>query len=226
MTGATRVVVYAGARNYSYLPTLFPIYGSSSAQIRLQVRGTHWLQPYKISITHWKRKDHSDFRCDDTGAPAHVTACIDRFIEERVGCSSAFQRTPQNRRQCTTVDQYREWTRRVSEVIAWDETTIFNKTGCLGPCDIYHYHLEDADTLTAAMLGNRTGDPTNVKIKLMIPTSSYKSYEQYLVYDYDSFIADVGGYLGLLLGHSLYSIACSLEDAVSFLKIMLKRRQH
>ena len=28
---------------------------------------------------------------------------------------------------------------------------------------------------------------------------------QYYSYDFNSFIADVGGYLGLLLGHSIYS---------------------
>jgi hypothetical protein len=29
---------------------------------------------------------------------------------------------------------------------------------------------------------------------------------QYVIYDYDSFIADIGGYLGLLLGHSAFSV--------------------
>jgi hypothetical protein len=29
---------------------------------------------------------------------------------------------------------------------------------------------------------------------------------QYVIYDYDSFIADIGGYLGLLLGQSVFSV--------------------
>ena len=29
---------------------------------------------------------------------------------------------------------------------------------------------------------------------------------QYMVYDWDAFVADVGGYLGLLLGQSAYGI--------------------
>jgi hypothetical protein len=29
---------------------------------------------------------------------------------------------------------------------------------------------------------------------------------QYVIYDYDSFIADIGGYLGLLLGQSAFGI--------------------
>jgi hypothetical protein len=35
--------------------------------------------------------------------------------------------------------------------------------------------------------------------------------EQYIIYDSDSFIADVGGFLGLLLGHSAFSIWMSME---------------
>ena len=34
----------------------------------------------------------------------------------------------------------------------------------------------------------------------------YELSEQYLVYDSNSFIADVGGFLGLLLGHSILSL--------------------
>ena len=34
----------------------------------------------------------------------------------------------------------------------------------------------------------------------------YQEMEEYLIYDFNSFIADVGGYLGLLLGQSLYGI--------------------
>ena len=34
--------------------------------------------------------------------------------------------------------------------------------------------------------------------------------EEYYVYDMSSFIADVGGYLGLLLGHSVFSIVSQL----------------
>ena len=35
---------------------------------------------------------------------------------------------------------------------------------------------------------------------------------QYVIYDYSSFIADVGGYLGLLLGQSLYSFYLMMEE--------------
>ena len=33
-----------------------------------------------------------------------------------------------------------------------------------------------------------------------------------MIYDYNDFIADVGGYLGLLIGHSLFSMYVMAEE--------------
>ena len=41
-----------------------------------------------------------------------------------------------------------------------------------------------------------------------------KSSFQYVVYDHNSFIADVGGFLGLLLGHSILSVYATTYDLI------------
>ena len=43
------------------------------------------------------------------------------------------------------------------------------------------------------------------------PSRWYKNLEQYEIYDINSMIADVGGFLGLLLGSSLLSIYQAAE---------------
>ena len=48
------------------------------------------------------------------------------------------------------------------------------------------------------------GDTMSLEWEYM--NSDYIVRQEYLTYDISSFIADVGGYLGLLLGHSLLSI--------------------
>ena len=42
------------------------------------------------------------------------------------------------------------------------------------------------------------GCPITIMLKV------YENFFQYWLYDFDAFIADVGGYLGLLLGQSLF----------------------
>ena len=49
---------------------------------------------------------------------------------------------------------------------------------------------------------------------------SHEQEEQYIVYDTDSFFADVGGFMGLLLGTSLVSVYKGFEDL--FKKILLR----
>ena len=43
-------------------------------------------------------------------------------------------------------------------------------------------------------------------MKFHFKDSSYMLREEYVVYDSDSFIADVGGFFGLLLGQSMLGI--------------------
>lgn len=42
---------------------------------------------------------------------------------------------------------------------------------------------------------------------------------QYVVYDLDAFVPDIGGYLGLLLGHSIISI---YDLGIAWIKSMKK----
>ncbi len=45
-----------------------------------------------------------------------------------------------------------------------------------------------------------------MRIDLFLSTSKHLVKKQYVIYDGNSFFADVGGYLGLILGHSLLGI--------------------
>ena len=44
--------------------------------------------------------------------------------------------------------------------------------------------------------------------------SSYKEEEHYIIYDVDSFFADIGGFMGLLLGSSILSVYMTLEELI------------
>ena len=56
--------------------------------------------------------------------------------------------------------------------------------------------------------------PCQLHLQFRILDSSTKVEDQYLLYEMDSFIADVGGYMGLLLGISLLSIYRAVEECI------------
>ena len=88
-----------------------------------------------------------------------------------------------------------------------DEFMLSDLTGCLPRCSQTELwadkrHLSQDDWTVPA------SNESQGRMEYMLYFSSgrYELREQYVVYDTDSFIADIGGYLGLLLGHSVLSL--------------------
>ena len=57
--------------------------------------------------------------------------------------------------------------------------------------------------------GAVTGGEQWMSFVIKIPNGRYLEYQQYFKYLFEDFFADVGGYAGLLRGHSLLSIYSS-----------------
>ena len=87
----------------------------------------------------------------------------------------------------------------------FSEEEISETTGCLPPCTRSEYVLTTGPKVAAS---KRLTDARNFTYAfvLVFGTGRYELKEQFRVYDGDSFVADVGGYMGLLLGHSVVSI--------------------
>ena len=83
------------------------------------------------------------------------------------------------------------------------EHDIFEATGCLPPCEWseFRHNVKNERLLDKKDMSEGTF------VKIGISTKGrFQEMEEYLIYDFNSFTADVGGYLGLLLGQSLYGI--------------------
>ncbi len=55
-------------------------------------------------------------------------------------------------------------------------------------------------------------------VQIFYPNTDYKVREEYIAYDFSSLTADFGGYLGLLLGHSiltLYDVGLDLFEKLA-----------
>ena len=65
-----------------------------------------------------------------------------------------------------------------------------------------------------------------LRLEVIITERSYEEREQYVIYDTNSFIADVGGYMGLLLGCSLMSLYNDVEALIKkfFLKPIFRKQ--
>ncbi len=222
VTNQNFVYIFVSERHNFYFAHMFGLYGSSFNYDSLPPGNrTFFYKDYTIHRTHWKRIEGGNFPCTkDTTAP-RPEICIGSFIEHRVGCRNAFQRGPSanpSLPECRTMQQYRQWAEWTFQVINGDEHKVHNLTGCLPPCDSFSYTLKTQNGLMSMEATQRS-----MTMFARFTKGSYKQLEEYFVYTGNNLVADIGGYLGLLLGHSLYSIVCSLEDLKKiYMKFLFK----
>ena len=187
-----------------YVPNRVKVFGSQYITIRVGVHHRSYHQIMTISKSHLKALDQPSEHCAEDTKLLNVSACIAKFIEGQLGCSAKIQGSGSPQKiPCNNVTQLKTMSQKFQEA---DANKIYRTTGCLASCEKDEYHKIDGtktDSLTA---------PFDIQLEFRIMEGSYQEMEQYLLYDFDSFIADVGGFMGLLLGFSVLSIYNGIMD--------------
>ena len=163
-----------------------------------------------IRRTHIKAIDQPFQRCNQKNINTNTSACIAKFLERKLGCNpmilgSQFSKTP----KCSTKVQLMALANASKLFENADENDIYKMTGCLSPCikDKFSLKLDPRK----AIIVRKPKFRCQVHLELIMLDSSYNEEEQYIIYDVNSFIADVGGYMGLLLGSSFLSLYMAME---------------
>lgn len=179
------------------------IYGSTFLYKSIKQGNNYW-QPFAITRTQWKTLDRPDKRCDvDNQSEANTTMCITRYIERTTGCSIGLSGSDPEAERCNETNQIEEYKNIINKLYPANSNQIYNMTGCLSKCDRYSYAIKPTTDLTRPTW-NKNND--SIALWLYVSTGETEVREQYIEYDWNALVADVGGYLGLLLGHSVYSL--------------------
>ena len=197
------------------------VYGTAHKVVKLPAGGCSSWQQRKfdtviyITKTHVKALDKPNQHCDAENAKLNTSACIAGFIEQKVGCNamtlgSQYSKAP----PCSTKLQLQALANISKTLEQSDENDLYNMTGCLPSCERDRYSLS-ADPLKMDTAFSYLGEVNcQLHLECRILDSSYKVEEQFRLYELDSFIADVGGFMGLLLGISLLSIYKAVEHCI------------
>ena len=163
-----------------------------------------------ITKTHVKALDKLSRRCTSTLTSPDTTTCIANFIERQIGCSPNIDGSHYpDGIPCNTKAQLLSLANITRVFQNAVESEIYKMTGCLSACEKDHYSL-NTDQWKKKFQGFGSDCEYHIKFKIMDRT--YEEQEQYVIYDTVSFFADVGGYLGLLLGSSLLSLYNEMES--------------
>ena len=94
-----------------------------------------------------------------------------------------------------------------NEIQDMAEADLTNLTGCQPSCNTDELSIKESPYVKDWP----SSDPT-MSLKFLYHDGSFLVKEEYLIYDFSNFVADVGGYLGLLVGQSILSIYYLITD--------------
>ena len=226
----TGITIYAYNKGQMTIPTKTAVYGSdtktflsSGCNVNCGSQSlnpfTNYQFKYQIMQDELVVLDQPSRRChDDSMNLLSVSQCIARYFEAKLNCSLYMLDGLNQRKVCdnnsladkliydweleSELEIYKKIATNFNDWGHKSELEIYQTTGCMPSCKRKQIKLETVHKITS---GSYPDDP---KITLVFEyrDGMYSLKEEYLVYDFNNFIADIGGYLGLLLGHSVFSV--------------------
>ena len=125
---------------------------------------------------------------------------------------------------CQSPEDFKKFTTLSAKLQFADTSAIYDMTGCLSACEKYRFELKMTDKTQVIEPSTSYHGKDTLWLFISMHDTSYVQEEQYIIYDLNSFIADVGGYMGLLLGSSILSLYDETERLIStFYRSTLKR---
>ena len=167
-----------------------------------------------IKKAYIKRQNRPSDPCTNDIQNLDTAACISKFINKEIGCRSKIQgydgRNSTEGPFCQSASQLRAFANISGMLQYGTAASIYNMTGCLSACENSRFDLRVNQIVEKNVQPHIKQNL--IQIRLSVTDTSYAKEEEYIIYDSNSFIADFGGYMGLLLGSSILSLFDVLED--------------
>ena len=139
--------------------------------------------------------------CQQMPRTVELNTCIQDHIQNDIGCTLPWSNHSSEYPECTASGQYNRFLQTYQEIARLTERSIAERTGCRPSCQRNEF---------TANIVNRAERPSKpagfFTCNFFYASGRYVEKTYYYVYDWVHLLADVGGYMGLLLGFSLLSM--------------------
>ena len=200
-----KIFVLAYRKGSGIIPSIVRPYGSELFKTRIVGNFSSDIR-LEIKRSEIDALDKLSQRCDPSKDEPSVSKCVEeRFVERYLNCSlKRFMSNPM-----LGICNQTKWDfskkgffhQRLTKLNRLDEKEIFEMTGCMPGCSKSKIEL-----VTTYQDNMRDDDKNVAKFSFSYNSGENDLWEEYYIYNWGSFIADVGGYLGLLLGSSVLSM--------------------
>ena len=145
--------------------------------------------------------------CQPGPRTEEINTCIQHHIEKKLACELPWHNESTTLQKCETPEQYNEFIKMYNDLSGKHEAKIAEITGCLPTCQRGEFEMKRLNRIRVAD-GLR-----QISGYFYYPTRRYTEKYHFYDYTFGDFLADVGGYVGLLLGYS----ALTCYDAFIYL---------
>ena len=163
---------------------------------------------------------------DDDRTPCQIeprteelSTCIQQYIESNMKCQLPWHNQSTTLSKCTTSNQYEEFLNKYLLISSQDEASIAKVTGCLPSCRRNEFEVKVVNRIEMP--------PENGQFYFSglfyYPSGSYIEKSYYYTYELGDYIADVGGYVGLMLGYSLINFYDGIKYMMKGILIYSKK---
>ena len=198
-----------------YVPNSLKLYGSNSDEVSGTLTYKYYFKRVIMKSTHLKSLDQPSEPCASRLVNPDTSECIAKYIDKKLGCNPLILGSHLKNLTCNTSSQWEKAIKLTKKFQEANAKQIYAMTGCLSSCEKNQHHKIEGSTTSKIKKDGRGGD---LHLSFRVMEGSYEEREQYLIYDMDSFIADVGGFMGLLLGCSVLSLYTEVEAMLGRIK--------
>lgn len=167
---------------------------------------------YEFTVHEIRRNEVSHINdprtpCQSKPREEEMNTCIQHYIENTIGCQLPWHNSNTTMPKCTESAQYQDFITAYDDIASLDGFSIGRKTGCLPSCTINEFTMHVLNRIS------NPGQEAQYDSSFYYTGGRYKQKVFYYTYDFTSYIADVGGLVGLFLGFSMLSVYDEIKGA-------------
>ena len=192
------------------------MYGSDQLTISKNDAGTHMF--YNIEPTEVIHVNQGHKPCIKENINVkNIWDCVSEHLNKGIYCSLPWFSNYVGP-LCSLPEEYHYFHKKTMESMFYLTADIEKNLNCIPACHRIAYSAKPHKKLNRPKLTDK------IEISIFFGRDEFTVREQYLIYDYANFVADFGGYLGLLLGYSVLGFYDTLADLIKTIVQKFKKR--
>ena len=167
---------------------------------------------YSLAIKEHRKLDTQNDPCVEEPGYSFTT-CVKESLSRKTGCRPPWDTlSDQGRAECTTLQQYRNFTRVYENIVLASMSVIINKTGCNKPCRYREYVVVEGPVESVMEAYSY------FSVDLWLSSTDITILTDIPVYPWTSLIAEFGGTFSLFFGLSMMTLWDGVEKLAKIIK--------